>query len=226
MLDEIKYKGVSIKIDHEDYADNPRDNNPSSVFAVYTDGFSDIKNYDNLNECDNLYDEENDDWSEEKIMTNVYKHYLFNIRVIAILPLHWHQHGGYNTNDWGKQIGFVYMTKKTWDSDYEGAEKNSNWYRKYHAGKNRKEIAESFIRLDVKNYNHWCLNEVYGYVIEYDNDSPDSFWGYFGNDHEKSELLPDARQEINYYLERKRKEKLKKLKRLIKSNVPLEHRTL
>jgi hypothetical protein len=226
MVDKIKYKGITIKIDHEDYSENPRDNDPPSVFAVYDIDGSYISNYDDLNECDNLYDEQYDDWSEKKIMTTVYKHYLFNMRVIAILPLHHHYHDGYNVNNCGKQIGFVYMTKKTWDSNFGDFYKNSDWYKKYHTGKNRKEIAELCIKSDVKDYNHWVNNEVYGFNIEYNDESSVSYWGFFGNDHEKSNLLPNARMEIDFYLKRKKEKKAKRLKRLIKSNVPLEHRTL
>lgn len=47
----------------------------------------------------------------------------------------------------------------------------------------------------IKLYGYWAWGDVYGYVIDGDGDS---CWGFYGDDHEKSGLLEQARSAVDY----------------------------
>ena len=67
----------------------------------------------------------------------------------------------------------------------------------------------------------WAWGDVYGYNIP---EIGESCWGYYGDDHKESGLIEGAEDQINWYIENKRKTKQSKLKTLVKNHVPLDKR--
>ena len=74
----------------------------------------------------------------------------------------------------------------------------------------------------VKTWNDNLSGNVYGYKVE---ESDDSCWGFYG-DYNTSGILQEARDSIDYYVEKKRKSAIEKLKVYIKNHVPFEKREL
>lgn len=80
---------------------------------------------------------------------------------------------------------------------------------------------------DFETFGHWAWGDVYVYSIDSkDEELIDSCAGFFGDDHEKSGLLEYAQNFIDCDIKQVRKNKLNKLKELIKSKVPLLNREL
>lgn len=76
-------------------------------------------------------------------------------------------------------------------------------------------------------YGNWCWGNVYGYTVT-DPDGGeiiDSCWGFYGDDHETSGLLEDARSAIDCDIRSRRRTHLTKLKTYIRNSVPLQART-
>lgn len=71
---------------------------------------------------------------------------------------------------------------------------------------------------NVNLFGYWAWGDVYSFYIEY---LDDSCGGFFGDNHEESGLLEMAKGEIDAHINSIRKQKISKLKALIKANVPL-----
>ena len=140
------------------------------------------------------------------------------------LPLYLFEHGGLSISasgfsycdpdgwDWG-QIGWIYITEEKIRNEF-------NW-KKLTA--KRMEQIESYLLNEVEIYNNYLNGNVYGYIIERNEKSFDSCWGYYG-DPEESGLLEDAKSNIDYYITEERRKHQEKTKALIKNHVPLIYR--
>lgn len=74
----------------------------------------------------------------------------------------------------------------------------------------------------VDLYGHWAFGDVYGFVVkDPDGMEVDSCWGFYGFDHSKSGLESEAKAAIDREVSSRRKQRLKKLKALIKAHAPL-----
>jgi len=90
-------------------------------------------------------------------------------------------------------------------------------------GCKKAQIDEKELQSNVDLWGYWAWGDVYGYSID---EIDESCWGYYGDDHEKSGLLEDAKSQIDYYIKAKRKERIEKLKELIKAHVPFIYRPI
>ena len=88
-------------------------------------------------------------------------------------------------------------------------------------GRSYVSMTEETFQCNFDLFEAWAWGDVYGYSVE---ETGDSCWGFYGDDHEKSGLLEEARANIDHYLTRKKKERETKLKELVKNKVPLEKR--
>lgn len=70
-------------------------------------------------------------------------------------------------------------------------------------------------------FTHWAWGDVFTFYIE---ETGDSCGGFYGDDFDNNGLLEMAKEEIDGYLEQKRKTKQSKLKTLIKNSVPYSNR--
>lgn len=88
-------------------------------------------------------------------------------------------------------------------------------------GRTYKSITDKDFESAFKLFSDWAWGDVYGFTIE---DFEDSCGGFYGDDHEKSDLLNHAKQSIDVEIDERRKAKQSKLKKLIKAKVPLNYR--
>lgn len=88
-------------------------------------------------------------------------------------------------------------------------------------GRDYKSITDEDFNNALDLFSAYAWGDVYGYNVE---ENGDSCWGFYGDDHEKSGLLEEARSNIDCYLEAKKKERENKLKTLISNKVPLTKR--
>lgn len=72
----------------------------------------------------------------------------------------------------------------------------------------------------LKIWNQYLSGEVYGYSSQYG-----SCWGYYDSEGMK-QAIAEAKQEIDADLARKNKERFERLKKYIKSKVPIQYRKL
>lgn len=86
--------------------------------------------------------------------------------------------------------------------------------------------ARERLKADAKLWGAWAWGNVYGFVIESDDESPlpsdviDSCWGFYG-DPEESGLAEAAAESLAHIREERKRKRLAKLKELIRARVPL-----
>lgn len=74
-------------------------------------------------------------------------------------------------------------------------------------------------------YASWCWGDIYGYSIKNsENEEISRHDGFYGANHEKSGLIPAAKDEIDQLIAYTRRAKIQKVKTLIKNKVPLQNR--
>jgi hypothetical protein len=212
----ITHRGFDIYIEQDHCAgDSPRDWEPMSTIVSWGAGVK--------NECKLIPGDEEliqpegygneDAWYDARRIW-----YVTNVKLVAILPLYGgygHNHHDYNTIN-GRNIGFIYMTREMFDENY-----SEEWMEEYHKGRSKGDVARDIMRSELKTFSQWKNGDVYGYRIE---GLDDSCFGFYGNDHEESELLANARASINWEINRQTKHHCKRLKNMIKNKVELNKR--
>ena len=211
----VSYRGFDIYIEQDHVTGgSPRDWEPMGT----------ISSWDNevANECPNRPEDEElsisqQDFRYDKDWWDARKAwYITNMKIVAILPLYggYSNHHNYNTET-GRQVGFVYMTREVFKNF------SDEWIQEYHKGKSKGDIARHIMRGEIKTYNQWANGEVYGYRIE---ELHDSCSGFYGDDHEASELLGNAREIIDWEINKQTKHHCRRLKNMIKNKVELNKR--
>ena len=216
MEDTISYKGYTINIERDDYPSNPRkDWDPTSTIASFN-----CKTIEN--ECEENIDTEYIEGNFDAIKSL----YVFNVKMVAILPLHFKEYSydcDLNTKGNGNQIGFVYISKEMWEQHMGVTDEASESWQKYHKGKSKGDVARSLIKSEIKTYEQYLNGECYSFSIEGD-EFDDRCSGYYGNDHEESGLLDAAKESIDCQLNWLLKAKLKVLKGYLKAKIPIIYR--
>jgi len=88
-----------------------------------------------------------------------------------------------------------------------------------------KEKVNKLIESQVKSIDRYLTGQVYGFVAEdKDGEQIDSCWGFY-NDYDDEYMIGEAKSSIDYHLKEKGKERINKLKTLIKNRVPLDKRS-
>ena len=113
-----------------------------------------------------------------------------------ILPLFLYDHGGICMNCRGfydiwdsSQVGYIYVSKADIRKEY-------NW--KY-LTKKRLDRIQSYLETEVQIYSYYLTGLVYWYeIVNPEGESLESCGGFYGNDHEWSGLLNDAKMVIDY----------------------------
>ena len=107
---------------------------------------------------------------------------------IFILPLYLYDHSGITMNTTGfscpwdsGQVGWIYVTKEA---------VRKEWKVKRISPKLRKKAFKN-LQGEVKTYNEYLTGQVYGYVIEDEEEEHiDSCWGFYGYDY----MVEEAKQ--------------------------------
>ena len=152
---------------------------------------------------------------------------LINSGDVIFLPLYMYDHSGisisanlvYPYDDkWDAgQLGFVWLDKKEMLKEY-------NW-KIFSKKRIQKIIDRLYSNVDIMN--DYVTGNIYGFQVETKNgEDVGSCWGFYGYEHEKSGLLEAAREDIDWYVENKRKEHAEYLKKCISNHVPFQYRKL
>lgn len=225
MIESISYRGYEIEIHPDDgHGSHPRhDWDPVGTIVSWDNS----KRIDN--ECDyqpsyeELFEKGEDDprynlfHTDEDIWQLRHNYYLFNVKMVAILPLY-EKYEGYATTGMDRnQIGFIYMSKDTYKEHFDFSKE---WKEKHYKGKTNREIAEHILKGEVESMDQYARNEIYGYYLP---KLEESCYGFFG-DYEESGLLESAKSEIDYHIKIQKEKHFYKLKDWINNKVNLNYR--
>ncbi len=210
MHETIEYRGQVIKIYQDEDAESPRDWDNLGTMVCFHSRYA-------LGDKHDLSYEDFNSWSE-------LKQYLFKeLKALIVLPLYIMDHSGIHINTTGfeycdpgnrdsGQIGFIYVTAGIIREQYRAAritEKIRNQ-------------AKDCLLSEVNKYNDYVTGKVFWYAAEtIDGNLIDSCGGYFGD---TEYMINEAKGDIDYYIQEKRKAHFDKLKSQIKANVPLRYR--
>lgn len=83
-------------------------------------------------------------------------------------------------------------------------------------------LTEESMKSGFDLWGYWAWGDVYSYLI--DDGDIGSCCGFYGTNHEESGLLEHAKEDIDAYYQNNKNQRFKKLKSLIKNNVPYQYR--
>jgi hypothetical protein len=179
-MENIEYKGYTIKVDYDESADNPRQwDNVGQMLCFH-------KRY-KLGDKTDLTSDSFNGWQE------VYDYLKDELKAVVILPLYLYEHSGLCLKV-GSFIGLLPQGHAEFDSGQVGyiyvtAEKLK-------AEGMTKKKAEAYIRGEVDTYNKFLNGEVYWYRIEKEGKDFDSCGGYYDYD----DMIQEAKSNIDGYV--------------------------
>ena len=165
VIKEAKLGNERVRIVQDEYAETPRNwsNLGTMVCFHRTYSLGDNHNYikDNYNS-----------WSELK------KHIIENEDTAIILPIYMLDHSGITINTTGfscpwdsMQIGYIFISKEKLRKEYGIKRVTKKWI----------EQVTQHLLDEVKTYDMYISGEVYGYVVEDEDENViDSCYGFFG----------------------------------------------
>lgn len=185
-MEEIKYRGCTIKIHQDDSPESPRefgDNLGRMICFHKRHNLGDKKDYPNTQEG---YDSFNE--------------YIDKKEVVVALPLFLLDHGGLtmrtgtfheDPGGWDtSRLGYIYCTKED--------------IRKNYGKCGKKEIAKAneVLQGEVETYSQWLEGDVWGFVAE-DKDECDihSCWGFYGT----KTAIESAKESIDDFIKQEEK---------------------
>ena len=125
---------------------------------------------------------------------------------IVFLPLYLYDHSGITMNTKGfscafdsGQVGYIYTTKEKVLKEVGCYEENGKWKK---AKTNWRNAAYANLESEVKTYDMYLQNEVYGFVVEeFDSDDNwgevESSWGFFSDNYGDALIEEIAREYTN-----------------------------
>jgi len=208
-IDKEVYRGCTIRVHHDDCPGNPREwgTNLSKIVMFH-------RNYCFPNDLD-LCSDDYSNWDE--VRDDILKENVAFINEIMM-----YDHSGiwismshrYPFNDrWDAgQVGFIFLLKRDIMKDY-GVKRIS---------KKTLHKARRVMEAEFETYAAYVSGQVYGYTAEGPNgEDIDSCWGFYGD---IDEAIEYAKGEINAWLEAKIEKRVRYLKGVIRSRVPLIYR--
>jgi hypothetical protein len=187
VLPKIKYKGYTIKILRDEPCESPREWENLGIMIC------NHRRYDlgDIVESKDFHWDEFSSWEEAK-------NYLFtDMDAAAVLPIYLNGYGRPTINTKGfsqlrdsGQVGFIYATK-------EKIREVFGWKR---LTEKRLKHIEEILNKEVKIYNMFLLGDIYGYIIEKNDDQIDSCGGYYGKDY----CLAEAKLVVDRYEKQRR----------------------
>jgi len=201
----FEYKNHTIKIQYDEFCDmHPRTDcdNLGSMVMFH-------KRYNLPNEGDYNKNDYNS-WGELK------KAIIRKEDPAIILPVYMYDHSGValkvgsfqgllpqgHTEFDSGQVGFIFISKAK-------ARKEYSWKQ---ITKTRREQLEKYLTGEVEIYSQFLNGDVFGYTVlneEGEEIEADGGSSYYGYDHEKSGLMKNAKDAIDYEIERTKEEEKK-----------------
>lgn len=201
-IETIIYKGYSIEIYQDESADDPRNWGNLATFAAFHRRYKigDSHRFEDI---------------------AALKDYLKRNAAIY-LPVYMYDHSGVCLNTTGfscawdsGQVGYIYALKEDIKKEF-GVKRIS---------RKLKTRVLDILRGEIETYDQYMCGDVYGYRIKNkDGEVVDSCWGFYGDDHEKSDLIHQAKSQINWCVREQIKTHINQVKTWIKNRVPLHYR--
>jgi hypothetical protein len=219
-MEDIEYKGYTIKLEQDECPDSPDNWGNTDVFLVYDhrdftvkrDGFEPRKVFEHINAKEPLKENYTDD-DEFNMDYNDYAESIdLKLKECFIFPVDAYIHSGVHlslagTRDYPDRrwdvstTGFVIVDKKEWDFD-ECRKRDSNL-----TGKTDGEIARYYAEGLIKTWNQYLGGEVYYMeVLDPEGNLFDSCGGYYGSE----APIEKAKGEIDMAIESELKEHARK----------------
>lgn len=222
MIEEIKYKGYTIEIHQDAHAQNPWTEWDGEIPLIVDCGGK-TTDYSKGDMFDYIISAPTDNQiiRHQKELANIFDidlEYLSDLskseKVEEILDAI----SDYGISDFDKLEGFCKIFKiPCLNKGHLFFAPSKQWFELTGCKKLTKDMMEGSADL----WDAFSSGNVYGFDI----DDIHSCWGYYGNDHEASGLLAEARSCIDYHIKNKIKTHTQKVKNWIKSKVPIIHRT-
>jgi hypothetical protein len=207
LVETKRYKDFDIKIYQDiNFEESPDDRGDEDVFLVafHRDFEVEREGFDKYI-CSALIGGTIHDEDDEENAKEIKKNYHFfglEAYIHSGIHLSLSSENNYPDRNWDvSQLGVVFVSKEQ--------------------TKSRKE-AKQVARDLLEEWNCGLNGAVDGFVIEKDEVSYDSCWGFVGD--YRDSLIPDAEQIVDCLVEKETKERERKLKAYIKNSVPLEKR--
>jgi hypothetical protein len=184
IMDELKYKNYTIKINQDNDPMNPRTefDNLGTMVCYHSRYELGDKKHDFIKDPEGFKQFLKDN-ADNIIALPLY---LLDHSGLWIRTARFHEDpGGWDTS----MLGFIYITK-------EKARKEYGWK---HLTPARVQKLREYLEGEVEIYNQYLTGDVYGYQV-FDKDGEDLYeacYGFFGSDHEKSGLLEQAHNAID-----------------------------
>jgi len=174
---EIEYKNYLIKIVYDDFPENPRISFEREGTLIC------------LNSKYDLGDKESKNY-KNLTLDEIHKEIKIKYKNAVIVPVYIYDHSGITLSTvpfscrWDSgQIGFIYYNN-------EGKKINLNSVKK---------ILES----EIKTYNDYLNDNVYGYIVEKNEEFVDSCYGYYGDpEYCESEAKLEVDNQIKIFKEK------------------------
>lgn len=124
---------------------------------------------------------------------------------VVSLPLYLYDHSGITMRTspfscpWDSgQVGFIYVTHARIKAEMGRPKGVNNFTGIKHVMKKDIERAERALLSEVKIYDNYLTGEVYGYMVEDDEENHiDSCWGFYG-DEGKKYMIEEAKQIVDH----------------------------
>ena len=193
----LNYKGFTIKIEQDDDSQNPREWDNLGTMVCWHNGYN-LGDKHDFDSPSDFRDEINKDNA-------------------IILPLFLYDHSGITMSTssfscpWDSgQVGYIYVTLKDVRKEY-GVKRITKAIR---------QKATNLLISEVETFDQYLTGDVYGYMVE---ETGDSCWGYFGQEGIE-QAISEAKDGIDYEIDKRKQDHYKKLKTWIKNRVPFENR--
>lgn len=210
-MTDIDYKGFTIKIEADEYPENPREWDNLGTMVCFHGRYE-------LGDKTDYREEDQNSWQELKAR-------LVKDGAAIVLPLYLYDHSGLRIKvgsfngllpqghaefDSG-QVGFIFITAEKIREEYSVKRITAATLKK----------VAGYLENEVKTYDQYLSGDVYSYSIEdADGETVDSCGGYFGYD----EAEQAAREAVDYEVKARAEAKEKKLKKYIRAGVALQYR--
>ena len=168
------YKGYTIKIKQDEYAESPREWSTFGTIVSATQGINEVERWIN----DSIKDAVNCDVDIEKALA---KHFG---EIAVVLPIYRYSHGvdRFSTESFYGKLpqgharfdsaltGFIFATKET----------TREWFKCKRVTEKIKQQAAENLKSEIDDLDTWASGDVWGYIVEDDEEEHvDSCWGYY-----------------------------------------------
>lgn len=200
---EFEYKGCNVRIEYDDDPVNPREEwDNLATMACFHKRYNLGDKHSYRSPSDALYEilnsinpskQMDEDLDYKLTDEDFVAKYVDRLEKYAfVLPLYLYDHSGITMNTTGfscpwdsGQVGIIYVTKE---------QIRKEWKAKRISPKLRALVYQNMVA-EVKVYDDFLTNNVFGFSIEREGEEIDSCWGYYGDPEEY--LIPEGKTIIN-----------------------------